>query len=452
MLTSHPPRRTALLASILALAVGCQDPEADVTPASAPASVADTTAREVPGILYGRVLTHDGETYEGRLRWGGDEEAFWDDAFNGVKDMNPWAQYAPVQERTPTRFFGIEIAWGDSEVDLSRPFLVRFGDVARIESVGDGVQGVVEDGAGFDPDVRVTLKSGTVFDLDRLEASDFDDGVRVWDEGRGVVDVDAGDIRAIELLPTPRLGGVPARLHGTVQTSEGAFTGFLQWDRDEAFSNNVLVGRTEAGERAVRFDAIRAVVPEADGARVTLRDGSEVVLTGTQMVGPGHRGVDVADPRYGRVRVSWGAVQRVDFRPAGSGPAYSDFRPGRPLSGTVTTRDGRRLRGRLVYDLDESETTETLDAPAAGVDYTIPFGLVAAIDLPGPEAAASGLATVTLQSGETLDLGRSGDLSNDNAGLLVFAAGDEDPEFVPWADVARIDFDPEAVLDDRLGE
>jgi hypothetical protein len=27
--------------------------------------------------------------------------------------------------------------------------------------------------------------------------------------------------------------------------------------------------------------------------------------------------------------------------------------------------------------LDESETTETLDAPSQGVDYTIPFGLIA---------------------------------------------------------------------------
>jgi len=37
---------------------------------------------------------------------------------------------------------------------------------------------------------------------------------------------------------------------------------------------------------------------------------------------------------------------------------------GRPLTGKVITRSGRRLAGRLVYDLDESETTETLDAPS----------------------------------------------------------------------------------------
>lgn len=85
-----------------------------------------------------------------------------------------------------------------------------------------------------------------------------------------------------------------------------------------------------------------------------------------------HRGIYVDDPRYGRVLVSWGAFERIDFSAGGSGPAYNDFAWGRPLTASVTTRGGRRLTGRLVYDLDESETTETLDAPSQGVDYTIP--------------------------------------------------------------------------------
>ena len=51
----------------------------------------------------------------------------------------------------------------------------------------------------------------------------------------------------------------------------------------------------------------------------------------------------------------------------------------------MTTRGARRLTGRLVYELDESETTETLDAPSQGVDYTIPFGLIASITPVGQE-------------------------------------------------------------------
>ncbi len=67
-------------------------------------------------------------------------------------------------------------------------------------------------------------------------------------------------------------------------------------------------------------------------------------------------------------------------------PAYGDFPTGRPLTGDVTTRGGRRFTGRLVYDLDESETTETLDAPSQDVTYNIPFGLIASIVLPSRRA------------------------------------------------------------------
>jgi hypothetical protein len=54
---------------------------------------------------------------------------------------------------------------------------------------------------------------------------------------------------------------------------------------------------------------------------------------------------------------------------------------------------GRRLAGRLVYDLDESEVTETLDAPSQGVNYTIPFGLIASIVLPNAEERGGQRAT-----------------------------------------------------------
>ncbi|MBL8113222.1 MAG: hypothetical protein JNK60_10075, partial [Acidobacteria bacterium] len=138
--------------------------------------------------------------------------------------------------------------------------------------------------------------------------------------------------------------------------------------------------------------------------------------------------------------VSWKAFERVDFSPAGTGPAYGDFEPERALTGKVTTRDGNSFTGRLVYDLDESVTAETLDAPSQGVDYTIPFGLVASIVLPGPTESDQ-RATVKLHEGEELRLERSGDLGKGNAGLLIFVDGRPSPEYVPWIDAARIDFE-----------
>jgi hypothetical protein len=131
----------------------------------------------------------------------------------------------------------------------------------------------------------------------------------------------------------------------------------------------------------------------------------------------------------------------VDFSPGASGPAFDDFPPGQPLAGRVTTRDGRRLEGRLVYDLDESETVETLDARSRGVNYNIPFGLIASILLPGPDETRAGRANVVLHSGETLELEMTGDLAAGTAGMSIFGVGSAGPEYVPWIDVASIEFD-----------
>ena len=399
-----------------------------------------------PSFLYGRVITNDGTTYEGRLRWGGGEEAFWGNYFNGVKDENPWGAEVPPEqlmaEREPLDLFGVEIKRGEGPIDLSRPFMARMGDIARVEAFGHSLPVAREGGIEYDPTVRVTLKSGTIFDLDRLSASDFDDGVRVWDGRRGVVDLRPRRIRVIELLPSTQPGKVPDRLHGTVHTRRGSFTGFLQWDREEALGRDELVGYADDEERRLPFHSIRAIVRHGRShSIVTLHDGDEVMLSGTRKVGRNNRGVYVDDRRYGRVLVTWDAFERVDFSPGGSGPTYEDFPPGHPLMGTVTTHAGQRFTGRLVYDLDESETTETLDAPSEGVDYTIPFGMVASIVLPDGDERAGRRATVALQSGEVLELERSGDLGERNAGLLVFADGQERPAYVPWTDVQRIDFD-----------
>lgn len=405
-----------------------------LSPAVTPPVASPAGSAPSEGFLHGRVATRSGVVYEGRLRFGGLQEAFWGDFFNGSKKENPWAAYVP-SERVPTRrrplsIFGIEIAQRERPVDLGRLFMARLGDLTRVEASGG--------------DLRVTTKSGSVFVLDRFEASDFDDGLRVWDGERGVLDLDSLEILAIDFRSAPPLADVPNRLHGTVRSAQGDFAGFVQWNRRQCLGSDELGGRTAEGELRLSFDSIRSIAREgSDGSRVTLDDGREVVLSRTRDVDEGNRGLYVDDARYGRVLVSWDSFERVDFDApgtAGSGPAYGDFPPGTRLAGSVTTKDGRRLVGRLVYDLDESETTETLDAPSGGVDYTLPFDLVAAI----VPSDGGGSARVILRAGEALELESKGDLGERNAGLLVFVEGGGRPEYVRWNEVARVDLDAPA--------
>lgn len=403
-----------------------------------PAAPAVGEAAADPSFLYGRVITIGGVIHEGRLRWGGSEEAFWGNYFNGVKKENPWAAYVPParlpKEPRPIEIFGIKIGQKEAPIDLGRLYMARFGDIARIESHGR--------------DVRVILKSGSMAELDRFSASDFDDGVRVWESGQRVADLDSVRIRAIEFRAAPQSGAASDRLHGSVRTRRGeSFTGFVQWDREQCLGSDEIRGQTSDGEIRLRFDTIRSIARLSRGSSVaTLLDGREIELSGARDAGEGNRGVYVDDARYGRVLVSWDAFERVEFSAGGSGPAYSDFPRGGPLRGSVTTRGGRRLAGRLVFDLDESEVTETLDAPSHGVNYTIPFGLIASIVVPGEEAGGLRRASVRLHRGEFLLLECTGDLGEKNAGMLVFANGGQSPEYVRWEEVGQIDFDrPEAM-------
>jgi hypothetical protein len=401
-------------------------------------SVARTTSGEAhpppethDGFLYGRVTDAGGTTYEGRLRWGGAEEAFWTDAFNGVKSENVWSAHVPrerLEERRPIEILGFRFGTRTHRVDLVRPFVARFGDLARIDARGRAL--------------RVTLRSGTAVDLDRFQADDLADGLRVWDRRHGVVDLSERQIRSVEFLPTPDITDAPYRLQGTVHTAHAAYTGFVQWDRAACVGTDVLEGRTESGPVRIRFEAIDAIERGAsDGTVVTLLDGRRIVLVAGdgREDGTAPRGIVVDDRDLGRVLVSWDAFERLDLAPGGSGPAYGDFPPGRPLEGNVLTRDGRRRAGRLVFDLDESETTDTLDAPAPGVDHTVWFDRIASIVVPDD---ADRSVRVTLRGGVVLDLERGGDLGPGNAGMLVFADGSDRAEYVPWAEVERVEFHP----------
>lgn len=390
------------------------------------------------GFLYGRISTVDGATFEGRLRWGGGEEAFWDDVFNGTKKENPWLAKLPPAvrpiESDPLELFGVVLARRERPSEVKRPFVAPMGAIARIEARGG--------------EVRVTLKDGSMIDLDRFEASDFDDELRVWDARGQATDLDSLRIRQIDLLATPAIGGLACRLSGVVHTAVGEFRGFVAWNRDAALGSDELSGRSGGERLRLRLGDLRALARSGrEGLLVTLRDGRELPFEASSD-SDGRRGLTVSDVRYGRVRVAWEVFERVELEapagPAGcaSGPAYDEIAPQPPLRGTVTARDGTRSAGRLIFDLDESTEADTLDAGAEGIEYALPFGKVAAIVLPPAGESGEGRAGVVLRDGSEIRLDRTGDLAAANAGLLVFVEGSDSPAYLPWAKVARLDFEP----------
>jgi hypothetical protein len=386
-------------------------------------------ARDARGFLYGRITTHSGSVYEGRLRWD-KEEAFWGDFFNADKSDLPYLKYLPREERRrpkSVKVFGIPIGihWG-GEDNGGRQFAARFGDLRRIE-------------AGRGDDATVIFKSGARYEVSG-GSNDLDDDteITVWDRGASEIRVRWKEIRTVDFLPAPAGLAVPVfRLRGTVHTEGGTFRGYIQWDKEECLSSDELDGETRDGKVSLKMGDIRSIERRSRrSSEVVLRDGRTLVLDGTNDVDSSNRGIYVSDSRLGRVLVSWDVFRRVDFDPPGdSGPAYTDFHPGRPLFGKVTTGQGA-YRGRLVYDVDETETLETLDGQRRDVEYSIPFVRIAFLL---PEKTNS--SRVVLRNGQELKLEDSADVGRDNAGVLVFERGQKSPRYISWKDVRRIDFE-----------
>ena len=128
-----------------------QDVDARGAVSPAATSATPSTEEAHQGFLYGRVTTADGSIHVGRLRFGRDEEAFWGNYFNGFKDENPWAAQLQVAALTHKRraftIFGFEIPFGERQMDLGRPFMARFGDIARIEM--DGLSAMYTEGCVY---------------------------------------------------------------------------------------------------------------------------------------------------------------------------------------------------------------------------------------------------------------------------------------------------------------
>jgi hypothetical protein len=391
--------------------------------AAGPALSADDAA----GFLYGRVHTAGGSTYEGRLRWG-TEEAFWGDFFSATKPLRPHLEEIPdeqLRKTEPIRIFGITIGSRYESSRDSRVLNVRFGDIRAIRPQG-GERALL------------VLKNGTQYELDG-GSNDLGEAVVAWDASVGRIELRWDRIESIEFLPTPPDLAVEAhRLHGTVKTRDGEFRGFIQWDQDECVSSDELDGESADGTLAIPMGNLTAIERRStSSSKVVLRDGRELVLDGTNDVDSDNRGIYVDDPRYGRVLVTWEAFERVDFtrEPAGSGPGYDSFRAGAPLRGKVTEVDGRVTSGRIVWDLDEEETTEFLDGKKADITYSIPFDRVDAVVPSGRTASR-----VLLAGGNELQLEGDADVGEGNSGIAVLGA-DDGRTHIPWDRVQRVDFD-----------
>jgi hypothetical protein len=377
------------------------------------------------GFLYGTVETRSGQNYTGVIRWG-KEESFWDDHFNSVKEDLPYREVLPPEERRRRKSIkvlgiDVDVKWEGDYV--SRQFVARFGDIVSIVPTGK---------EGLD----VHMKGGVV---ERVNGGSNDIGIDITvnDESLGEVMVPWDRIERVTFRATPSNVDVPAlRLAGDVATDAGEFTGFIQWDSDECLSTDKLDGESEDGKVSIPFGKIRSIARSTSSrSRVTLTDGRELSMSGSNDVDESIRGILVEDPRYGRVKIGWGAFQEVTFRESReTGRSYDEYSPSHEIRGRVTDTDGKVHSGLIVIDLDETQSWEFLNGSDREIDYLIPLASVQSIE-PGRRGSV-----VVLRGGAQVDLSEGKDVSDESDGVLIRTGG-KNGTYLAWDEVERIDLD-----------
>ncbi|MEQ9466378.1 MAG: hypothetical protein RLN88_03150 [Ekhidna sp.] len=385
------------------------------------------------GFIYGKVITEDGEEYEGPLRWG-KEEVYWTDMFNASKRENKNLDYLSNREldnledrydddNIVSRF--VNITWDDNDNRFVHEFSTQFGNLKSLR-------------VRSNDRVEVELKNGEFIDVDGSGYNDIGAKITVLDREMGNIRLSWSNIDKIEFLPTPaRLDekfGEP--LYGTVVCDLGEFTGFVQWDHDERVGTDVLDGEEDGDDYEIAFDKIESI--ERDGYNssiVKLKSGRTLDLKGTNDVDDDNKGIIVTVNGLGRVDIEWDEFDKVTFRDApNSGPSYSSFASPKKISGSVVVDNGDRHSGEIIFDLDEEYTFELLNGEDDDVKFIIPFSNISEIS-----PRSSYAATVTLKSGDNLILEDSQDVSDKNLGILIKT--DSDRVYVPWDRVEKISLD-----------
>jgi len=393
---------------------------------STPLAARDGSVKAGPhGYIYGTVETTSDHSYTGLLRWG-TEETFWNDLFNSSKSDLPYLEEHRKESRRRSRIkiLGITVGYRWDDYSGSRMFIARFGDIREIE-VFRGEK------------IKVTMKDGSVYSMNG-GSNDVGATVTVQDDSLGAVKLDWGKIRRVTFKPTPAGLEPPAyRLYGKLTTKEETFEGYIQWDIQECVSTDKLDGESDDGDMSIEMGRIRAIEKRnRDGSLIVLKDGREFVLEDTNDVDSSLRGIHVDDPRFGRVKVSWEAFERVEFQEVDhSGRGYADYPPAKRLRGRVTDYDDKTHPGELVFDLDETAGWELLNGSLHDVEYFIPFDMLRSIEPTRDDGAA-----IVLTTGFETVLYDGQDVSESNDGVVVVRENGRETYFA-WDEIKRVDFE-----------
>lgn len=226
--------------------------------------------------LYGTLTTRRGETFTGFVGWDVDE------------------------------VFGRDVLDGEEDGDNRK---IRFDKIAAIERYSSS-------GA------TVHLKSGEKLVLRGTnDVADDNRGIIIADPAFGQVVVDWDEFDRLDFSAADSRvkygnfdGGRP--IEGTVFTESGEkYTGRIRWDNDEEYTWEILDGDSRDTQFDIEFGAIKKIEKRSHSSSVvTLRDGREFRLRGSNDVDGDNKGIIVLDGTKEVVEIDWEDFASVEFK------------------------------------------------------------------------------------------------------------------------------------------
>jgi hypothetical protein len=325
--------------------------------------------------------------------------------------------------------FGLKIAWDEENGESKASSGIQFGYLRSLERRSRN-RAILE------------LKDGESITF-YGSGTDIGSGVReilIDDPNEGEVELDWDDVDMIEFAECDpdQITRPETRLYGEVETRRGdKFKGFICWDMDEVFYSDILDGEERHRNRKIPFGKIKAIERRSSSsARVYLRNGDEMKLSGTNDVNSGNRGIVILDRDFGRVVVEWDEFDRLEFLNGGDKHLMrsDEFEEPKPLYGVVYDEDGESYEGFIRWDDDETHSWELLDGEYRDLEVDVEFSQIAEI-----EKVSSRSCRVTTKTGNSFKLSGSNDVNDENKGIFVTTEDGEEIE-VDWHDLDKVVF------------
>lgn len=384
------------------------------------------------GFIYGEVKLKNKQVYRGQIKWSGGQ-MLWSDILLVAKQVNPNLKYLNEYEvnklakegAQPVLDWKFMNLWKDKYPGRKSEISLRFGDVDLIHVTGP-------------KEAQLYYKSGAKIRItaDEHESRHLGKDIIVYNNEL-ISTIKWSAISTVKFYAGPsrlnHLKGNP--IYGTVMTTKGAVTGFIQWDKVKYMDNQELEGKVN-GQQAVKYDfADIAVIERANqGVELKLKSNKSVYLTGDRDVSASNRGIVVMHPLWGRVIVSWKAFRSVRFLNVPDQLGYDAYPNPKKLNATIITRDKKVYKGSCVFDMDEEWDCELLEGRKDGMNYQLPFKHISKL-----VPVDQNYTKVFLSDQKELILGHHNDVTAKNWGILVWQSKSE-YKYIPWNMIGEISF------------